>query len=77
MLGGAVASLYGVLTHRLWPEIYGCSFVGGAFLIWGVSALFKPDATLVTLMVTCVLFAGTAGQFYRVGMISESRVDRR
>lgn len=77
MLGGSLASLYGVLCKKLTPEIYGCSFVGGAFTLWAVAAMLQPNPTMTSVMVALVILSGTAGQFYRVGMIIEGRVDRR
>ena len=74
--GGALASLVGVLLNRAGPEIWGCSLVGGGFFVWAVAAMTMDGANLVSVMVALVFLSGTAGQFYRVGMVAERRVDR-
>ncbi|EFQ82693.1 hypothetical protein HMPREF0063_11902 [Aeromicrobium marinum DSM 15272] len=74
--GGAAASLYGVTTSRLGPEVWGCSFVGAGFAVWAVSALIQPAADITSVIVALVFLSGTAGQVYRVGMITEGRVLR-
>lgn len=76
MLGGAAASLWGVLAKNEAAEIMGCAFVGGAFVVWAVAAITQPDPTISSLMVAFVFLSGTAGQIYRVGMIAAGRVIR-
>ena len=44
--------------------------------MWAVAAMTMDDADLVSVMVALVFLSGTAGQFYRVGMVAERRVDR-
>lgn len=74
MLGlGATASLAGVLRKRPTWEIIGCSFVGGGFFVWAFAALTLPDLTPTAVAIALVFLSGTAGQFYRVGMIAELR----
>lgn len=74
--GGAASSLYGVTRHQLVAEIYGCVFVGGGFMVWAFTSVTRPDATLTSYALALVFLSGTAGQLYRVGMITEGRVVR-
>lgn len=77
MIGlGALASLAGVIWRWLTVEVYGCSFVGAGFLVWAFAASLQPDATATSYAIALVFLSGTAGQFYRVGMIVEGRVIR-
>jgi len=75
MLGlGAAASLLGVIRRRPRLEIMGCSFVGGGFAVWAFAALTIPDLTLTAIAIALVFLSGTAGQFYRVGVIREEKL---
>jgi hypothetical protein len=78
MIGlGAAVSLVGVIrSWRRW-EIYGCSFVGGGFLVWAFAAFTLPHLTLTAVAVALVFLALTAGQFFRVGVISERARSKR
>lgn len=73
---GAMASLYGVTRHHLTAEILGCSAVGAGFAVWAFTSLTRPDATLTSVALALVFISGAAGQFYRIGMITEGRVVR-
>lgn len=74
MIGlGAVASLTGLILRSIATEIYGCSFVGGGFAVWAVAVTTQPGATWISLMLGLVYLSGTAGQLYRVGILSARR----
>lgn len=74
MLGlGALASLLGVIRRRPAWEIAGCSFVGGGFAVWALAALLLPHLTPTAVAISLVFLSGTAGQFYRVGVVSQQR----
>jgi hypothetical protein len=73
---GALASLIGVLAHRFTTEIYGCASVGAGFAVWAFAAVDRPDANLTSWALALVFLSGTAGQFYRIGMVAEGRVAR-
>jgi len=78
MLGiGALASLIGVTFHKLGSEIWGCAFVGAGFFVWAVTSVTKPEATTTSWALALVFISGTAGQLYRIGMITEGRVVRK
>lgn len=77
MIGlGALASLFGVTFKLLTAEIMGCSFVGAGFAVWAFTSVTKPEADLTSWAIALVFLSGTAGQGYRVAMITEGRVVR-
>lgn len=76
LAGGAAASLFGVTFKHIGWEIFGCAFVGGGFAVWAFTSVTRPDATLTSWALALVFLSGTAGQFYRIGMITEGRVAR-
>lgn len=66
LIVGAVAAAAGVFADRPKIEIYGCSLVGFALVVWGVAAVTQPEVTLTSWTIACLCWAGTSGQFYRV-----------
>ena len=71
MIGiGGVVSVVGVVRDWSWWEIFGCTFVGGGFAVWAVAVFTLPTLTLTAVQIGLVFVALTAGQFFRVGVIS-------
>lgn len=72
MIGlGALVSFIGVVRRRTKWEIAGCTFVGGGFAVWTFAAMALPHISMTTVTVALVFLALTAGQFFRVGVLSE------
>lgn len=72
--GGATVALAGVVFYRVKLEVYGCIFVGMGFAVWAATSLLKVDLTYTNAALAMVFLSGTAGQFYRVGMVLSGRV---
>lgn len=78
MIGlGALSALLGVTLDKIRLEVSGCITVGMGFVVWTVASLNREDATFTTAALACVFLSGTAGQFYRVGMVLSGRVVRK
>jgi len=71
MIGvGALVSLVGVIRDWSWWEVFGCTFVGGGFAVWATAVFTLPHLNLTAIEIGLVFVALTAGQFFRVGVIS-------
>lgn len=73
---GALASLIGVTRDRVATEVMGCAFVAAGFAVWAFTSVTQTDTTLTSCALALVFISGVAGQFYRIGMITEGRVVR-